>query len=89
MGLIWFLIFGLIVGLVARALMPGRQKMNLLFTTLLGCAGALVGGFLGNLVAGREATGPTTAGFLGSLVGAFLILLALTAFGRRRRTPSF
>jgi uncharacterized membrane protein YeaQ/YmgE (transglycosylase-associated protein family) len=88
MGVIWFLLFGLIVGFIARALMPGRQKMGLLMTMLLGVAGSLLGGFVGNLIGGREATGPSTAGFIGSLIGAFVILLVITAVSRRRRVTT-
>jgi uncharacterized membrane protein YeaQ/YmgE (transglycosylase-associated protein family) len=86
MGIIVFLVFGLIVGFLARALMPGRQKMGLLMTTALGCAGSLIGGFIGNLIAGREALTLTTAGFFGSLIGAVLILLVLSPMLRRRYT---
>lgn len=86
MGVILFLLFGLIVGLIARALMPGRQKMGMLATTLLGCAGSFLGGFVGNLLSNQELTRLSTAGFFGSLIGAFLILLVLSpAMLRRRR----
>jgi uncharacterized membrane protein YeaQ/YmgE (transglycosylase-associated protein family) len=85
MGIILFLVFGLIVGLLARALMPGRQKMGLPLTMALGCGGSLLGGFIGNAIAGREVFQITQAGFLGSLIGAFLILLMLSPMMRRRR----
>ena len=85
MGIIVFLIFGLIVGLLARALMPGRQSMGLMVTTLLGCAGSLVGGFVGNLLSNRDALTLSTAGFFGSLIGAFAILLIIGPMMKRRR----
>lgn len=85
MGVILFLLFGLVVGLVARALLPGRQTMGLLATILLGCGGSFVGGFLGNLLAGRDVTMLTSAGFFGSLAGALIVLLLLTPMMRRRR----
>jgi uncharacterized membrane protein YeaQ/YmgE (transglycosylase-associated protein family) len=85
MGIIVFLIFGLIVGLLARALLPGRQSMGLLMTTLLGCAGSLLGGFVGNLLANRDALTLSTSGFFGSLIGAFVILLIIGPMMRRRR----
>jgi uncharacterized membrane protein YeaQ/YmgE (transglycosylase-associated protein family) len=88
MGILLFLLFGLGVGLLARALMPGRQKLGFAMTTLLGCAGSLLGGFIGNLIAGRAVEGLSTAGFFGSLIGAFLILLVLSPMmARRRRYP--
>jgi uncharacterized membrane protein YeaQ/YmgE (transglycosylase-associated protein family) len=86
MGIILFLIFGLIVGFLARALMPGRQSMGVLMTMGLGCAGSVIGGFVGNLIAGREVLQLTTAGFFGSLIGAFLILLVMAPMMRRRYT---
>jgi uncharacterized membrane protein YeaQ/YmgE (transglycosylase-associated protein family) len=86
MGIILFLLFGFAVGLVARALMPGRQKMGLIGTTALGCGGAFVGGFLGNLIAGRSVLDLTTAGFFGSLIGALVVLLVLMPYFRGRRT---
>ena len=48
-SIIIFLVIGLISDLIARALMPGRQSMGLLATTLLGCAGSLIGGFIGSM----------------------------------------
>ena len=85
MGILLFIIFGFFVGLIARALMPGRQSMGLLMTMLLGIVGSFVGGFLGNLIAGREVSELTSAGFLGSLVGALLVLLAIGPLVSRRR----
>jgi uncharacterized membrane protein YeaQ/YmgE (transglycosylase-associated protein family) len=84
MGIILFLIFGVIVGFLARALMPGRQSMSVLMTMGLGCAGSIIGGFIGNLIAGRAVLNLTTAGFFGSLIGAFLILLVMSPMMRRR-----
>ena len=55
MGIIAFLVIGLIAGLIARALMPGNQSMGLLATTLLGIAGSFVGGFVGLAVLHRWA----------------------------------
>jgi uncharacterized membrane protein YeaQ/YmgE (transglycosylase-associated protein family) len=84
-GIIIFLLFGLIVGFVARALMPGPQKMGVIGTMLIGVAGSVVGGFFGNLLAGRALLQLSTAGFFGSLIGALLILLVLSPTFRRRR----
>jgi uncharacterized membrane protein YeaQ/YmgE (transglycosylase-associated protein family) len=85
MGIILFLLFGLIVGLISRALMPGRQPMGLMMTMLLGCGGSFLGGFLANWIAGRPAGMLTAAGFFGSLIGAFLILLIMSPMLRGRR----
>jgi len=82
MHFIAFLIFGFVIGLIARALMPGRQKLGLILTTLLGMAGSLLGGFLGILLFGRGAGEPVAAGWIGSILGA-LLLLGIAAGTRR------
>jgi uncharacterized membrane protein YeaQ/YmgE (transglycosylase-associated protein family) len=82
MRLLLFLVFGLIVGLIARAIMPGNQKMGIIKTTLLGAVGSLVGGLLGNVISGAPFGLVHSAGWIGSVLGA-VILLAV--FGRRGR----
>jgi uncharacterized membrane protein YeaQ/YmgE (transglycosylase-associated protein family) len=83
MGIIGWIIFGLIVGAVAKFLMPGRDPGGWIVTILLGIAGALVGGFLGRAVGWY---GPNdAAGFLMALVGA-LVLLGLYRLTLRRST---
>ena len=83
MGIIGWIIFGLIVGAVAKFLMPGRGPGGWIVTILLGIAGALVGGFLGRAVGWY---GPNdAAGFLMALVGA-LVLLGLYRLILRRPT---
>lgn len=82
MHLLGFLIFGLVIGLIARLLMPGRQPMGMLGTLLLGVAGSFLGGLLGNLLFGGHWDRPVTAGWIGSVLGS-LLLLAL--IGQRRR----
>jgi uncharacterized membrane protein YeaQ/YmgE (transglycosylase-associated protein family) len=83
MALIAFLLFGIIVGFLARALMPGRQSMGLLMTMVLGVVGSFIGGFLGSMLSGNDYDRLHPAGILGSVVGA-LIVLAITGMGRRR-----
>jgi uncharacterized membrane protein YeaQ/YmgE (transglycosylase-associated protein family) len=56
-----------------------------LMTAVLGMLGSFVGGFIGNLLAGRPLTELTSAGFFGSLIGALIILAALSPLMRRRR----
>lgn len=82
MHFIAFLIFGFVIGLIARALMPGRQKLGLMLTTVLGMAGSLLGGFLGILLFGRGPGEPVAAGWIGSILGA-LLLLGIAAGTRR------
>lgn len=82
MSLLVFLILGFFVGLVARALLPGRQSVGLLMTALLGIAGSFLGGLLGNLISGDAWDRVHPAGLLGSVLGA-IIVLAVTGVGRR------
>ncbi len=74
--LLWSLIVGFFVGLIARAVVPGADKMGLILTTALGIVGSLVGGFIGGLVS-KPAEGSKfhAAGFLMSIVGAIVVLL--------------
>ena len=72
MGIIGWIIFGLIVGAVAKLLMPGRDPGGWIVTILLGIAGALVGGFLGRAVGWYGLN--DAAGFLMALVGALVLL---------------
>ncbi len=84
MAILAFIVFGLVVGLLARALMPGRQAMGLGMTMLLGVAGSFIGGFIGALLTDRRVLEFNTAGLIGSVLGAMLLLVAVGASGRRR-----
>lgn len=81
MGLLLFLLFGFVVGLIARALVPGNQDMGLIKTTLLGAVGSFVGGLIGNLISGDGLGSLHSAGWIGSVIGAIVLLAVL---GRRR-----
>jgi len=83
MGIIVFLIVGLIAGFIARALVPGPDPMGWLGTMVLGVVGSFVGGVLLSLVT----TGTfeiSATGILGSIVGAIIVLLIWRAMGGRR-----
>jgi uncharacterized membrane protein YeaQ/YmgE (transglycosylase-associated protein family) len=83
MGIIAFLIVGLIAGFIARALVPGPDPMGWLGTMVLGVVGSFVGGTLAALVFGGTLELSTT-GFVGSIVGAIIVLLIWRAMGGRR-----
>jgi uncharacterized membrane protein YeaQ/YmgE (transglycosylase-associated protein family) len=86
MGLILFVIFGFIVGLIARALMPGRDPMGWIATTLLGVLGSLLGWWIGRLIGFYHSTrGLHPAGFIMSLLGAVVLLALWRNLGGRRR----
>jgi uncharacterized membrane protein YeaQ/YmgE (transglycosylase-associated protein family) len=86
MGIILFIVFGFIVGLLARALLPGRQSMGLLATAALGVVGSFIGGFVGSLLTDRRVEELHTAGLIGSVLGAILLLAIASRFmgGRPR-----
>jgi uncharacterized membrane protein YeaQ/YmgE (transglycosylase-associated protein family) len=74
-ALISWIVFGLIVGGLARLVLSGSDPMSWLATLLLGVAGSIVGGFIGSLVFGAGSDGFQPAGFFFSLLGAILLLL--------------
>ncbi len=85
MGIIAFILIGLIAGLIARAILPGNQSMGLLATTVLGCVGSLIGGLLGSLfVRNGRVFDLHPSGILMSIVGSIVVLLVVGFAGRRR-----
>jgi uncharacterized membrane protein YeaQ/YmgE (transglycosylase-associated protein family) len=76
LNVISWLVFGLIVGAIARFLMPGRQDMSWLATALLGIAGSLVGGVVSWLIFGGGEGMINAAGFLMSILGAIVVVFA-------------
>jgi uncharacterized membrane protein YeaQ/YmgE (transglycosylase-associated protein family) len=73
---IWHIITGFVVGLLARALLPGGDHMGFIATTCLGIVGSVVGGFVGRVIKKPEPGAPFhPAGFLMALVGAIAVLL--------------
>lgn len=72
MGIIGMIIVGFIVGLIARAIMPGEQKLGLILTTILGIVGSVVAGYLGAALGIYQAG--QGAGWIGSIVGALIVL---------------
>ncbi|HUL64737.1 MAG TPA: GlsB/YeaQ/YmgE family stress response membrane protein [Burkholderiaceae bacterium] len=81
MHLIWTIIIGLIVGLLARFLMPGDDKMGLILTAALGIGGSLVATYAGQAL-GWYAAGEG-AGFIASLIGAIVLLAIFHVFRKK------
>ncbi len=76
MGLLGFLIVGLIAGFIARLLVPGRDPMGFVATLVLGVVGSFVGGMIFSLFsADRDFLDFTTTGLIGSIIGAIVALL--------------
>ena len=84
MGLLWTLIVGLVVGMIAKLLMPGRDPGGLIVTMLIGVAGAFLAGYLGKTMGYYN---PAEApGIIASVLGSMLLLLLYRVVaGRRRR----
>jgi uncharacterized membrane protein YeaQ/YmgE (transglycosylase-associated protein family) len=83
LSLVFWLLFGFVVGLIARAMYPSRQWIGFLPTAGLGLLGSFAGGVLGTLIAGGNLFRPHAAGFLGSIVGA-VVVLSLVHRSRRK-----
>lgn len=73
MGIISMIIVGFIVGLLARAIMPGDQKLGIVMTIILGIVGSIVAGYLGGALGLYEPG--EGAGWIGSIIGAIIVLL--------------
>ncbi len=84
MGILWMIVIGFLAGLVARFLKPGEDGMGFIMTTLIGIAGAFVGGFLGRAFGVYEPTEP--AGFIAAVIGAIVVLFIVQAFRKNRLT---
>ena len=83
--IVTWLVFGAIVGVIARFLMPGPDPMGGLGTIILGIIGSFIGGFLSQLLfAGNAAFPPPTSGWIGSIIGA-LVALAIYRYSNGRR----
>ena len=82
MGILSWIVFGLVVGIIAKLLMPGRDPGGFIVTILLGIAGALLGGFVGRAM-GFYADNQS-AGWLMSIAGAIVLLAIYRMMVRRR-----
>jgi uncharacterized membrane protein YeaQ/YmgE (transglycosylase-associated protein family) len=85
-GILGWILFGLIVGVIAKLLMPGRDPGGFIVTILLGIAGAVIGGWIGRML-GFYGPGEA-AGFLMALLGAILLLGIYRLAVRRRPTTT-
>jgi uncharacterized membrane protein YeaQ/YmgE (transglycosylase-associated protein family) len=81
MGILAWIVFGLVVGIIAKLLIPGRDPGGFIVTILIGIAGALLGGFIGRSMGFYGAN--QTAGWLMSIGGAIILLLLYRVIARR------
>ena len=80
MGVIWTIVVGLIVGAIARWIMPGTQSMSWIMTSVLGIVGSIVGGFVSSLIWKSPDGKFHPAGWIMSILGALLVLWAYLKF---------
>lgn len=85
MGILAWILFGLIAGAVAKLIMPGDDPGGIIVTILIGIAGALIGGFLGSLLLNVEVTGFNFSSLLIAIAGAVILLWIYRAAAGRRR----
>ena len=83
MGILGWILFGLVIGALAKFVMPGNDPGGIIVTILLGIVGAILGGFLGQALGVYEQGEP--AGFIGAFLGAILVLFIYRAAKGRRR----
>ncbi|WP_407691324.1 GlsB/YeaQ/YmgE family stress response membrane protein [Saccharopolyspora mangrovi] len=88
LNILGWIVFGLVAGFLARAIVPGKDNIGLLMTIVVGVAGSAVGGFVfGLLTVGLRGFQP--AGFIGSVIGAVIVLVIYNKLtGRKRRVRS-
>ncbi len=81
MGIIWTLLIGFVVGVVAKFLMPGPDRGGIIVTTIIGIVGSFIGTYLGQAL-GLYQVGEA-AGFIASVLGAMLLIFIARVVGRR------
>ena len=81
MGFLWTILIGLVAGIVAKLLMPGRDPGGFIITILLGIGGALLASFIGRALGLYSPDEP--AGFIGAVIGAIVILIIYRLIKRR------
>jgi uncharacterized membrane protein YeaQ/YmgE (transglycosylase-associated protein family) len=84
MHIIGWIIFGLVVGIIARFLMPGDQPMGIVLTAALGVAGSFIGGAIASLVQGGSLTSGAASGWIGSILGALVLLFVYGMVAKRK-----
>jgi uncharacterized membrane protein YeaQ/YmgE (transglycosylase-associated protein family) len=83
MHIVWTIIIGFLAGLIAKFLMPGKDPGGFIITTLLGIAGALLSTYLGQAIGWYKAG--QSAGFIGAIVGAIVLLLVYRYFCKKKQ----
>jgi uncharacterized membrane protein YeaQ/YmgE (transglycosylase-associated protein family) len=83
MGILWTILLGLVIGLIAKVVHPGKENMGIIMTVLLGIAGSFLAGVIGQAVGWYRAG--EGAGFIASVIVAILLLVI---YGKIKKSPS-
>ncbi|HOJ25802.1 MAG TPA: GlsB/YeaQ/YmgE family stress response membrane protein [Candidatus Saccharicenans sp.] len=83
MHIVWTILLGLAAGVIAKLIFPGKENMGWIMTTLLGIAGSFLSTYLGQFLKIYEPG--ETAGFIGAIIGALIILFIISLFRRKAR----
>jgi uncharacterized membrane protein YeaQ/YmgE (transglycosylase-associated protein family) len=84
MAILSWIVFGIVVGIIAKLLMPGKDPGGIVVTMLLGIAGSLIGGFIGRAFTGSSPGQSAGAGYIMSIIGAIILLAIYRMMVRRR-----
>jgi len=84
MSYLWMILIGLVIGAIAKAIMPGRDPGGIIITIIIGIVGSLIAGFLGRTLGWYSEGEP--AGFIASVVGAIILLALYRMVSGRGRT---
>lgn len=84
MGIIAWIIFGLIAGAIAKLLMPGKDPGGFIVTIIIGIVGALIGGFIGRAIGLGDVNGFDIRSFIVAIIGSIVLLLIYRMFAGRR-----
>ena len=88
MGILAWIVLGLIAGAIAKAIMPGKDPGGIIVTMLIGIVGAFLGGFVGNLISGTGLNGFSLWSILLAVLGSLLLLWIYRMATRSRTTPT-
>ena len=88
MGIVAWIVLGLIAGAIAKAIMPGRDPGGIIVTILIGIVGAFIDGFIGNLITGTGINGFTLWSIVLAIVGSIVLLWIYRAATRGRTTTT-
>ena len=86
MGILAWIVLGLLAGAIAKAIMPGKDPGGIIVTMLIGIVGAFLGGFLGNMITGSGLSGFSLWSLVLAVVGALLLLWIYRMTTRSRTT---